>query len=101
MPELTKVLSESDLKAARARPVMDLTPYLQIVDSITGQSGVGGEVKLRPGESQRTEKRRLSLAAKQRGVQLTWRKSPPGVLRFVLAAPGQQAPGGRRRRESR
>jgi hypothetical protein len=101
MPDLTKVLSESDLKAARARPVMDLAPYLQIVDSIMAQGGVGGEVKLLPGESQRTEKRRLSLAAKQRGVRLTWRKSPPAVLRFVLAAPGEQPPGGRRRREGR
>lgn len=101
MPDLTKVLSESDLRAARARPIMDLTPYLQIIDSIVSEGGVGGEVKLRQGESQRTEKRRLSLAAKQRGVKLTWRKSPPAVLRFVLSAPGQQPPGGRRRREGR
>lgn len=100
MPRLTKVLTETDLKAARARPVMDLTPYREIVESIVARGGVGGELALAPEESQRTEKRRLSLAAKQQGLSLAWRKSPPGELRFVLYRPGQQAPGGRRRRES-
>lgn len=98
MPELTKVLTEADVSAGRARSVMDLAPYLDIIDKITQQQGVGGELTLSDNESQRTEKRRLSLAAKQRGLRLTWRKSQKGELRFVLAAPGQQAPGGRRRR---
>ncbi len=98
MPELTKVLTEADVAAQRARPVMDLAPYVEIIDRIIRQGGVGGEVMLADNESQRTEKRRLSLAAKQRGHKLTWRKSPKGQLRFVLSAPGQQAPGGRRKR---
>ncbi len=101
MPKLTKVLTEADLAGARARPVMDLKPYLNVIDEIAKQGGVGGEVSLGPGESQRTEKRRLSLAAKQSGYKLTWRKSTPGELKFVLAAPGHPAPGGRRRREAR
>ncbi len=100
MPELTRVLTESDVSAQRARPVMDLAPYLEIVDRITRQGGVGGEVTLSGTESQRTEKRRLSLAAKQRGYKLTWRKSPKGQLRFVISPPGEQAPGGRRRRSA-
>lgn len=98
MPQLTKVLSESDVTAQRARPIMDLAPYLEIVNRIVQQGGVGGELSLTDNESQRTEKRRLSLAAKQRGYKLTWRKSPRGQLRFVLSSPGEQAPGGRRRR---
>lgn len=101
MPELTKVLTESDVTAQRARAVMDLAPYLEIVEQITRQGGVGGEITLSANESQRTEKRRLSLAAKQTGHKLTWRKSPKGQLRFVLSAPGEQAPGGRRRRGAR
>ncbi len=98
MPKLVKVLTEADLASARAPAAMDLTPYLRIIDDITGQGGVGGDVTLSPNESQRTEKRRLSLAAKQRGLKLTWRKAPSGQLRFVLSAPGEPAPGGRRRR---
>ena len=100
MPELTKVLTESDVTAQRARAAMDLAPYLQIVELIMRQGGVGGEVTLSGSESQRTEKRRLSLAAKQSGHQLTWRKAPKGQLRFVLSAPGEPAPGGRRRRSA-
>jgi hypothetical protein len=100
MPKVTKILTDADLSAARARPVMDLTPYLEIVDAIGKQGGVGAEVNLAPGESQRTEKRRLSLAAKQRGLKLTWRKSGAGELKFVLASEGEQAPGGRRRRKA-
>jgi|SRR5450756_794913 hypothetical protein len=98
MPQLTKVLSETDVMAQRARPIMDLAPYLEIINRIVQQGGVGGELSLTDNESQRTEKRRLSLAAKQRSYKLTWRKSPRGQLRFVLSSPGEQAPGGRRRR---
>ncbi len=100
MPQLNKVLTESDLASARAPAAMDLTPYLGIIDDVRRQGGVGGVLTLALGESQRTEKRRLSLAAKQRGYHLTWRKSPPGELRFVLSHPGQAAPGGRRRRST-
>ncbi len=101
MPQLTRVLTESDLTAARARPVMDLRPYINVIEQILKQGGVGGELTLTSGESQRTEKRRLSLAAKQLGYKLTWRKSTAGELKFVLATPGSPAPGGRRRREAR
>lgn len=100
MPKLTKVLTEAELASTRTAAAMDLTPYLDIIDMILKQGGVGGEINLSPNESQRTEKRRLSLAAKQRGYSLTWRKSPPGELRFVLSVPGMPAPGGRRRRKA-
>jgi hypothetical protein len=77
---------------------MDLTPYFGIIDEVVQQGGVGGEVALSPDESQRTEKRRLSIAAKQREMKLTWRKSREGMLRFVLTPPGSAPPDGRRRR---
>jgi hypothetical protein len=60
--------------------------------------GVGATVTLGPGEQQRTEKRRLSMAAKELGYQLVWRRAAADQLKFVLARPGEQAPGGRRRR---
>lgn len=100
MPKLEKILKESDLTAARVSAGMDLSPYLSIIDSVKHEGGVGGEVLLNPGESQRTEKRRLSLAAKQRGYTLTWRKARQGGLKFVLSLPGQPVPGGRRRRKA-
>ena len=99
MPELTKVLTETDLASNRGQSRMDLTPYFEIIDHIASQQGLGGEVALRDGESKRTEKRRLSIAAKQRDMKLTWRKSREGELRFVLSAPGTTPPDGRRRRK--
>ena len=98
MPELARVLTENDLASSRGQSRMDLTPYFGIIDEVAEQGGVGGEVTLSPDESQRTEKRRLSIAAKQRAMKLTWRKSREGMLRFVLATPGKAPPDGRRRR---
>jgi hypothetical protein len=98
MPSLTKVLSEEDFKAAPRGVNLDLTPYLALIDTITRDRGVGATVKLSAEESQRTEKRRLTMAARLRGYQLRWRQSGPGSLRFVLAAEGEPFPGGRTRR---
>jgi hypothetical protein len=98
MPELTTVLTEADLRRGRATSQPDLTPYMDIIDTLREQGGVGGVLSLDEGENQRTVKRRMSIAAKDRGFQLTWRKAPEGQLRFVLAEPGQPTPGGRPRR---
>lgn len=99
MPRLDQVLRAEDLQRGRAVVRIDLTPYLRLIDSILEQGGVGAVLSLEEGEQQRTQKRRLSLAAKERGYRLVWRTAPPGRLRFVLARPGEPAPGGRRRTE--
>jgi hypothetical protein len=78
---------------------LDLTTYIEIIDQVRREGGVGGHIHLLPGESQRTEKRRLTMAAKQQGLTLTWRSSQPGELRFVLSEPGAPVPGSRKRRE--
>ncbi len=95
---LTRVLRDEDMQRGAAPPRLDLTPYMDIIDTILEQSGAGGHLALGPGESQRTEKRRLSIAAKQRNLKLTWRKPRDGGLRFVLSNPGATPPDGRRRR---
>jgi hypothetical protein len=97
MPQLTRVLTADDLRRAEAGSRMDLTPYLAIIDE-AARGGVGGELTLEESESQRTEKRRLSLAAKAHGYALTWRRAPARELRFVLYRPGEPRPGGRQRR---
>ncbi len=98
MPQLAKVLTQEDMSRGTTTARMDLSAYVDIIESIRSQDGVGGEVELSDGESQRAEKRRLSLAAKQAGMNLTWRKSRDGTLRFVLSEPGGAVPGGRPRR---
>ena len=99
MPELARVLTQEDLRRAEPGSRLDLSPYLAIIDEVAG-GGVGGLLTLDEGENQRAEKRRLSTAAKQRGYELTWRKTDPGELRFVLARPGELRPGGRPRRRA-
>jgi hypothetical protein len=98
VPQLVRVLKEEDLRSQRAPVGLDLGRYLEIIDSIIEQGGVGGEIALQEGENQRTEKGRLTRAAKQRGMKLTWRKPRNGVLRFVLSSMGAPPPDGRRRR---
>jgi hypothetical protein len=98
VPTLGKVLQPDDLRTQRAPAGLDLARYLDIIDAIREQGGVGGELTLGDDEAQRAEKGRLTRAAKQRSLKLTWRKSPPGTLRFVLSEPGASPPDGRRRR---
>ena len=97
MPQLARVLTQDDLRRSDAGARMDLSAYVDIIEQVRSE-GVGGEVELGEDESQRTEKRRLSLAARQLGLQLTWRKTGDNTLRFVLNEPGAERPGGRRHR---
>ena len=99
MPQLARVLREEDLRGGTNTSRMDLTPYIGLLEAVRSQDGLGGLLTLDEGESQRTEKRRLSIAAKQQGYRLQWRKSGSGELRFVLAQDGQPMPGSRKRRE--
>ena len=96
MPQLARVLTQDDLRRSDASARMDLSAYVDIIEQVRS-GGVGGEVAREERERQRTEKRRLSIAAKQLGLQLTWRKTGDNTLRFVLSEPGGERPGGRRR----
>lgn len=99
MPQLAKVLTEDELRRSGSSVQMDLTPYLGLLETIRAQDGVGGVIRLVDGESQRAEKRRLSIAAKQLGYRLRWRKAAdPDELRFVIAREGEPMPGARTRR---
>ena len=100
MPQLTRVLTEEDVRRRQPGRNIDFTPYMELLDTVQAQGGVGAQLSLAEGEKQRTEKRRLSLAAKERGLKLTWRKSDAGELRFVLSGEGEPTPGGRPRRRA-
>lgn len=100
MPQITRVLTAEDLAGrGKSGNGLDLTPYIDMVEQILTDGGVGGEVDLAPDERMRTEKGRLTRAAKARDRRLVWRKAPQGQLRFVLATPGAEVPGGRPRRK--
>jgi hypothetical protein len=98
LPSLTNVLQQEDLTRSGYATRMDLSPYIDIIERIRSEGGVGGELTLQDSENQRVEKRRLTVAAKQVGTKLTWRKADDGMLKFVLSEPGELVPGGRARR---
>ncbi len=99
MPQLTRVMSDEDLRRKDRASRMDLSAYTDMIEQVRTEGGVGGEIALTEGESKRTEKRRLSIAAKEAGTTLIWRKSQDGTLRFVLTEEGTPAPGSRTRRD--
>ena len=98
MPQLTTVLTADDLQRRQSARAQDLRSYFELLEAVREQGGVGAVLTLGEGESQRTEKRRLTVAAKERGYDLVWRRAPEGQLRFVLAEAGQRPPDARRRR---
>lgn len=99
MATLTRILSVEDLaRKQRGAGSLDLAPYLTMIENILAEGGVGGTIALAPGESQRTEKGRLTRAARERGLRLVWRRGSGNELRFVLAPEGQPAPDARPRR---
>ena len=71
------------LQKRRRRPV-DLTEYSQFVRTLA--VGDGGEVTLGPSEQKRAVKRRLTLAARQLGMDVHYRWSEGNVLRFEVRA---------------
>jgi hypothetical protein len=98
MPELLEVLSEEELKAKAPVSAIDLTPYKSILNGVIEKGGAGGIIGIKEDESKRVEKRRLSVAAKELGYNLTWRKAEDNKLRFVLNKEGEPVPGGRKRK---
>ncbi len=98
MPQLDREFTEEDLSRRSPTGGLDLSAYMDIIDNIREQGGVGGSLSLSEDENQRTEKRRMSVAAKERGLTLVWRKAPDRQLRFDLAEEGKPAPGARQRK---
>lgn len=84
MPRLDKVIQSAELRSKSSIGASyDTAAYREIIR--TASTGVGGVVALAPDENRRAEKRRLSVAAKELGHRLKWRKAADAdTLRFVL-----------------
>ena len=55
MPQLTKVITEEELTRRQSTGGIDLSAYMDIIDSIREQGGVGGSLSLSQDENQRAE----------------------------------------------
>lgn len=83
VPKFEK-LSAADVEklGKRRMPTLDLSEYLAFLDRV--QPGDWGRLTLLDGESQRTIKRRLTSASKQKGLTVKYRKSPEGQILFQV-----------------
>lgn len=85
---LGEVLTAEDLRGSKGNvSAYDATKYEAVIREASTR-GVGGIVILDDGDVRRTEKRRLSVAAKATGHTLKWRKGERGTLRFLLDGAG-------------
>ncbi len=77
-------LSEAEVQklGKRRAPALDLSEYVTFLDTL--KVGDWGRISLAEGESQRTVKRRLTMASKQRGVTVKYRRSPEGQVLFQI-----------------
>ena len=83
MPRFEK-LSESEVEQLRRRrvPMQNLSEYSSFLDTL--KPGEWGEVILEPNETQRAIKRRLTTAAKQKGLEIKYKKGPEGRIIFEV-----------------
>ena len=101
MPIIAKLLTVEELKRAAPVSQQDLSEYISLLKQVADSGNAGADLSLGTGEDQRTEKRRLTLAAKAIDKVVVWRKAPKGTMRFVLTSKGEQAPGARAKRGSK
>ncbi|MBI4507735.1 MAG: hypothetical protein HY691_19570 [Chloroflexi bacterium] len=83
MPKFAKVPPAEVERLKRRQPTtLDLSPYVAFLETL--KSGDWGTVTLEEGESQRAIKRRLTTAAKQKGIPIRYRKSKEGKIYFEV-----------------
>ena len=79
MPKFEKLSdAEAQNLGKRRQTSPDLTEYLAFLDGMT--PGQWGRLTLGDGESQRTVKRRLTVASKQRAMEVKYRRDREGVV---------------------
>ena len=84
MPTFAKLSQAEVDELRRHRPqTQDLGEYLAYVDTL--KAGDWGSVTLEEGDTQRTVERRLTTAAKQKGMTLKYKRAPEGQLLFEAA----------------
>lgn len=83
MPKFEK-LSKAEIEqlTKRKAPVLDLSEYLTYLGTL--KTGDWGAVTLAEGETSRVVKRRLTAAAKQKGMTIKYKKSEDNRIIFQV-----------------
>jgi hypothetical protein len=83
MPTVQKLSTEEVERVTKRRTtVQDLTEYTELLNGL--KPGDWGRLTLAAGESSRVVKRRLTLASKQRGLRLFYKKVDKEGVLFTL-----------------
>jgi hypothetical protein len=83
MPKFEKLTaSEVERLKKRRNATQDLSAYLSYLDTL--KSGDWGALTLEQGETQRAIKRRLTMASKQKGIILRYKKGDEGRIIFEV-----------------
>jgi hypothetical protein len=95
MPKLIASRSAEEFKTQIRASNIDLSFYIDELQELQTDGKVEGTWELLEEETQRVEKRRFTVAAKQMGLATAWKTAPEGELRLVLAPIGEPLPGSR------
>ncbi len=83
MPKFEKLApDEVERLKKRRNATQDLSAYSSYLDSL--KPGDWGAVSLEHGETQRAIKRRLTMASKQKGMSLRYKKGDEGRIVFEV-----------------
>jgi hypothetical protein len=83
MPKFTKLSHDEVERLKKRRNVtQNLNEYLSFLDTV--KPGDWGSLTLESGESQRAIKRRLTMAGKQKGMNLKYRRGEEGHIVFEV-----------------
>ena len=81
MPTFAKLSQDEVDQLRRRRPqTQDLGEYLAYLDTL--KAGEWGSITLEEGDTQRVVKRRLTTAAKEKGMTLKYKRAPEGQIIF-------------------
>ena len=81
-------LTKEDFERRQPISRIDLSEYMDVINQAVAGEGTGGVVELDDPEQKRTEKRRMTLAAKEMGGTLTAQSHGPGQgAAFTLELP--------------
>jgi hypothetical protein len=95
MPKLVASRGAEELRKQGRASNVDLGFYTNELEELQREGKVEGTWELVKDEKQRVEKRRFTLAARQLGLEIAWKKAGDREIRLVLAPEGEPLPGSR------
>jgi hypothetical protein len=95
MPKLIASRGPEELRKQARTLHVDLSFYLNELQELQREGKVEGTWELLKDEKQRMEKRYFTMAARELGLGIAWKKAGEREIRLVVAPAGEPLPGSR------